>query len=144
MVDLVVINFQAYFLNISIRFFINCSCSCSFYHSNFYFRLCEIEKKNNYVHYDVVMCFCCCCFLVRPLVKVTVNHIQSFSINSPHTVMCTFVLLKWIYGIHISAFHPNCCHSLHQVILTEQCYIHNITKYLVCEHWHEDIRHARG
>ncbi len=25
---------------------------------------------------------------------------QSLSINIPHTVMCKFVLLKWIYGIH--------------------------------------------
>ncbi len=28
----------------------------------FYFRLCEIGNKNNYVHYDVVMCFCCLFF----------------------------------------------------------------------------------
>ncbi len=84
--------------------------------------------------------------------SVTVNHIQSFSINIPHTVMCTFVLLKWIYGmhkkcslLHFSTFcHPNCCHSLHQVIQTEvQCYIDNMTKHLVCEQWHKDIRHAR-
>ncbi len=60
--------------------------------------------------------------------SVTVNHIQSFSINIPHTEMCKFIFLKWIYGIHkkcsSSAFqysncHPNCCHSLQQVRLTE-------------------------
>ncbi len=33
--------------------------------------------------------------------SVTVNPIQSLSINIPHKVMCTFVLLKWIYGIHM-------------------------------------------
>ncbi len=32
--------------------------------------------------------------------SVTVNHIQSFSINILHTVMCQFIVLKWIYGIH--------------------------------------------
>ncbi len=32
--------------------------------------------------------------------SVTVNHIQSFSINIPHRVVCTFVLFKWIYGIN--------------------------------------------
>ncbi len=25
---------------------------------------------------------------------------KSLSINTQHTVMCKFVLLKWIYGIH--------------------------------------------
>ncbi len=32
--------------------------------------------------------------------SVTVNYILSLSINIQHTVMCTFVLLKWIYVIH--------------------------------------------
>ncbi len=65
-----------------------------------------------------------------------INHIlnisnilkQSLSINIPHTVMCKFVLLKWIYVIRSAAFcisvqysncHPNCCHTLHLVILTQ-------------------------
>ncbi len=49
-------------------------------------------------HNDVVMCLFY--FFQTTSKSVTVNHIQSFSINIPHTVMCTFVLLKWIYGIH--------------------------------------------
>ncbi len=32
--------------------------------------------------------------------RCTVNPIQSLSINTPHTVVCKFVLLNWIYDIH--------------------------------------------
>ncbi len=59
--------------------------------------------------------------------RSTLSHFfkQSLSINIPLTVMCKCVLLKWLYGIHnntafqYSNCHTNCCHSLHQVILTE-------------------------
>ncbi len=61
----------------------------------------------------------------------TVNLIQSLSINTPHTVVCKFVLLKWymayirsaVFCISIHYCHPNCCHSLPQVILTESTVI---------------------
>ncbi len=61
--------------------------------------------------------------------SVTVNPIQSLSINIPHTVMCTFEMDIWhTYEVQPSAFqfsdcHPNCCHSLHQVTLTESTVI---------------------
>ncbi len=56
-------------------------------------------------HNNVVMCFFFWCQTTSK--SVTVNPIQSLSINIPHTAMCKFVLLKWIYGIH------NKCSLLH-------------------------------
>ncbi len=108
----------------------------------------------------VVMCLNCFkmfyFFYQTTSKSVTVNHIQSFSIKIPRTVMCTFVLLKWICGIHKK--HSLLHFSTVTVIQTDAivyikqyysnrvlCYIDNMTKHcLVCEQWHKDIRHARG
>ncbi len=46
------------------------------------------------------MTVCFCFFWQTTSKSVTVNSILSISINIPHKVMCKFVLLKWIYGIH--------------------------------------------
>ncbi len=71
---------------------------------------------------------------------------RSLSINIPHRVMCTFVLLKWIYGIHkkCSLLHFNTVTVIQTVVIVYilHCYIDNMTKhfdYLVCKQWHKDF-----
>ncbi len=70
--------------------------------SHLYFHLCA-----HILFFSILQWSCNVCFFVQTNSKiVTVNHIQSFSINIPHTVMCKLVLLKWIYMAYMrsSAF----------------------------------------
>ncbi len=115
-----------------------------------------------------VCVFCCCCFGQTTSKSVTVNHIQYFQSMS-HTQQCVH-LYCWndiwnTWAVQPSAFqycncHPNCHHSLHQVILTESTVVlttrlsivscswtmtqgHKVSYVLVdaCQGW---IRHAGG
>ncbi len=78
---LVVINCRAHFLHISISLFVNL-----------------ILLLLLLLYYIIITIFYFFCQITSK--SVTVNPIQSLSINIPHTVMCTFILLKWIYDIH--------------------------------------------
>ncbi len=75
-----------------------------------------------------VSCVCLSNFVFSPLCPyffffyhndVVLSILSSLSINTPHTVVCKFVLLNWIYGIHkkCSLLHFNTVTVIQTVVI---------------------------